>query len=156
MAEVAEMAEKYPIYAIYAIYATTKKQERRIIMAHYVPAAEFKELTGALSKKKEQQRLCITRIKSIRDPLTGEVVGRGKKEIFAQERRDYDEAPLTPAEQKQRAKWREACREASVIVKDKSHPRYMELYQRWREQLDGDEPMKMFANFVRATLVQEV
>lgn len=124
-------------------------------MAHYVPADEFKELTGALSKKKGQKRLCITRIKSIHDPLTGEVVGRGKKEIFAQYRRDYTTAPLTPAEQCQRSKWREACRAAAVIIKDKSHPRYMELYHRWREQLSAEKPCKQFPNFVRAVLASE-
>ena len=124
-------------------------------MAHYVPADEFKELTGALSKKKEQKRLCITRIKSVRDPLTGEVVGRGRKEIFAQNRRDYKTAPLTPAEQNQRHKWREACRAAAVIVKDKTHPRYIEMYARWREQLAGSAPCKQFPNFVRAELAKE-
>jgi len=125
-------------------------------MAHYVPADEFKELTGALSKKKGQKRLCITRIKSIHDPLTGEVVGRGKKEIFAQYRRDYTTAPLTPAEQCQRNKWREACRVAAVIVKDKAHPRFMEFYHRWREQLNSPDAIKQFPNFVRAELAKEM
>ena len=38
-------------------------------MAHYVPAEQFEELTGALSKRKEEKKLCITRIKSVKDPL---------------------------------------------------------------------------------------
>ena len=124
-------------------------------MAIYVPAEEFKELTGALSKRKKEKRITVTRIKSVKDPLTGEVVGHGKKEIYAQYRRDYKYNPMTEGEQKQRSKWREACRAAVVIIKDKSHPRYMELYHRWREQLNESEPCKQFPNFVRAVLASE-
>ena len=124
-------------------------------MAHYVPAEEFRELTGALSKRKDTRRYCITRIKHVKDPLTGEVVGKGPKEIYAQNRRDYNTDPLTPGEQLQRARWREACREAGDIIRDKAHPRYMELYQRWRTQLADDGPCKQFPNFVRAVLVKE-
>ena len=124
-------------------------------MAIYVPAEEFKELTGALSKRKKEKRITVTRIKSVKDPLTGEVVGHGKKEIYAQYRRDYKYNPMTEGEQKQRSKWREACRAAAVIIKDKSHPRYMELYHRWREQLNTPHPCKQFPNFVRAVLASE-
>ena len=124
-------------------------------MAHYVPAAEFKQLTGALSKKKNQKRLCVTRRKKVKDPLTGEVVGLGPKEIYAQERRDYKEHPLTPNETVQRSRWREACLEAGAIVRDKTHPRFMEMYERWRAQLTSDEPCMQFPNFVRAVLASE-
>ena len=124
-------------------------------MAHYVPAAEFKQLTGALSKKKNQKRLCVTRRKKVKDPLTGEVVGYGPKEIYAQERRDYDEHPLTPKETVQRSRWRETCREAGAIIRDKNHPRFMEMYERWRAQLTTDTPCKQFPNFVRAVLASE-
>ena len=124
-------------------------------MAHYKPTAGFEHFTGALSKKKDTQRLCITRIKSVKDPITGEVVGQGPKEIYAQERRDYNQHPLTEREIQQRSKWREACRAASAIIRDKSHPRYMELYHRWREQLTSDAPCKQFPNFVRSVLVNE-
>ena len=124
-------------------------------MAIYVPAAEFKQLTGALSKKKNQKRLCVTRRKKVKDPLTGEVVGYGPKEIYAQERRDYDEHPLTPKETVQRSRWREACREAGAIIRDKNHPRFMEMYERWRAQLTSDAPCKQFPNFVRAVLASE-
>lgn len=124
-------------------------------MAHYVPAEEFKELTGALSKRKSTRRYCITRIKHVKDPITGEVVGKGPKEIYAQNRRDYKSSPLTPREQLQRARWREACREAGAIIRDKSHPRYMELYHRWRNQLTDNAPCKQFPNFVRTVLVRE-
>ena len=103
--------------------ATSAKQKKSYIMAHYVPAEEFKELTGALSKRKSTRRYCITRIKHVKDPITGEVVGKGPKEIYAQNRRDYKSSPLTPREQLQRARWREACREAGAIIRDKSHPR---------------------------------
>ena len=124
-------------------------------MAHYVPAEEFKELTGALSKRKEEKKLCVTRIKRVKDPLTGEVVGRGKKEIYVQYRRDYKYTPMTEGEQKQRNKWKEACRLAAVIIHDKSHPRYMEMYLRWREQINNGESAMQFPNFVRAMLAQE-
>ena len=124
-------------------------------MAHYVPTAEFKQFTGALSKRKDQERLCVTRRKKVKDPITGEVVGLGPKEIYAQARRDYDEHPLTSKEQAQRAKWRATCREASTILCDKSHPRFMELYRRWREQLSGETPCMQFPNFVRAVLASE-
>ena len=124
-------------------------------MAHYTPAAEFDHFTGALSKKKDTQRLCVTRIKSVRDPITGEVVGQGPKEIYAQERRDYNAHPLTSAEQNQRSIWREACKEAQAIIRDRNHPRFMELYHQWRAQLSSSEPCKQFPNFVRAVLVQE-
>ena len=124
-------------------------------MARYIPAAEFKNFTGAFSKKKDTNRLCVTRIKAVKDPITGEVVGQGPKEIYAQERRDYKHHPLTEKEQAQRMKWREACKMASTIVHDKSHPRYMELYHRWRAQLTTDAPCKQFSNFVRSVLVQE-
>ena len=124
-------------------------------MAHYVPAAEFKQFNGALSKKKNQKRLCVTRRKKVKDPLTGEVVGLGPKEIYAQERRDYKEHPLTPNETVQRSRWREACREAGAIVRDKNHPRFMEMYNLWRAQLTSDAPCKQFPNFVRAVLASE-
>ena len=67
-------------------------------MAIYVPAAEFEQFNGALSKKKNQKRLCVTRRKKVKDPLTGEVVGLGPKEIYAQERRDMGKNPLTTDE----------------------------------------------------------
>ena len=115
------------------------------------------EMTGALSKKKERgaNRLSVTRKKHFRDPLTGEVVAVGPNEIYLQHRRDYGRHPLTKKEQKQRAKWSEVCQKAQTIVKDRKHPRYMELYARWRAQLGSPKPRKQFANFVRAVLVKE-
>ena len=100
--------------------------------------------------------MTVTRRKRIKDPLTGEVVGLGPKEIYAQERRDYTEHPLSPAEQAQRARWREACREAKEILKDKSSPRYRALYQRWRAHIQTTEQPMQFPNFVRAVLVKEL
>lgn len=126
-------------------------------MAHYVPTDGFENFTGALSKKKIQgvNHMTVTRRKKVKDPLTGEVVGLGPKEIYAQERRDYDEHPLTPKETVQRSQWSEACREAPLIYKDKTHPRFMELYHLWRAQLTTDAPCKLFPNFVRAVLASE-
>ena len=127
-------------------------------MAHYVPSDGFENFTGALSKKKIQgiNRMTVTRRKKVKDPLTGEVVGYGPKEIYAQERRDYKAHPLTPNETVQRPRWREACREAAAIVRDKSHPRYMEMYERWRAQLTDKEACMQFPNFVRSVLVKEL
>ena len=126
-------------------------------MAHYVPTDGFENFTGAWSKKKIQgvNHMTVTRRKKVKDPLTGEVVGLGPKEIYAQERRDYDEHPLTPKETVQRSRWQEACREAPLIYKDKNHPRFMELYHLWRAQLRTDAPCKQFENFVRAVLASE-
>lgn len=126
-------------------------------MAHYVPTDGFENFTGALSKKKIQgvHHMTVTRRKKVKDPLTGEVVGFGPKEIYAQNLRDYDENPLTPKETVQRSRWQEACCEASVIIHDKSHPRFMEMYHLWREQLSSDTPCKQFPNFVRAVLASE-
>ena len=116
-------------------------------MAHYVPSTGFENFTGALSKKKIQgvHHMTVTRRKKVKDPLTGEVVGMGAKEIYAQERR----------ETVQRSRWREACREAPLICRDKNHPRFMEMYERWRAQLSSSEPCKQFPNFVRAVLASE-
>ena len=100
--------------------------------------------------------MTVTRRKKVKDPLTGEVVGLGPKEIYAQERRDYKAHPLTPNETVQRSRWREACREAAAIVRDKSHPRYMEMYERWRAQLTDKEACMQFPNFVRSVLVKEL
>ena len=126
-------------------------------MAKYKPMDGFEYFTGTLSKKKIQgvHHMTVTRIKSVKDPVTGEVVGQGPKEIFAQQRRNYTEHPMTEPELKQRAKWREACRMASTIIHDQSHPRYMELYQRWREPLKTANPPMQFPNFVRAVLCRE-
>ena len=124
-------------------------------MAHYNPIEAFKFFTGALSKKKDTRRFCVTRIKSVKDPITGEVIGHGPKEIYLQEKRDYQYHPLTPAEQAQRLKWREACKAAAEIIKNKSHPRYMELYHLWRAHISTTEKPMQFPNFVRHVLSTE-
>lgn len=152
VAEVAKVAEVLPFLS----KLPQQKNERIRIMAHYKPTDGFGYYTGALSKKKTQgvNRITVTRRKKVKDPITGEVVGLGPKEIFVQYQRDYEEHPLTPAEQAQRAKWRKACKEAREILKDKSSPRFMELYLRWRAQLGSSEQCKQFPNFVRAELVR--
>lgn len=124
-------------------------------MARYTATTGFDTFSGALKKEKKAERLTVTRIKRVKDPITGEVVGLGPKEIYVQDKRDYKLHPMTEKEKFQREKWREACKEASEILKDKSHPRYMELYYRWRAQLRDDKPYKQFPNFVRSVLVAE-
>ena len=126
-------------------------------MAHIKASTGIEEITGALSKKKTQgvHRLSVTRKKHVHDPLTGEVVGEGPNELYLQDLRDYSKHPLTEGEQKQRGHWGEACRAAQVILKDRSHPRFMELYHRWRAQLNEPNAYKQFPPFVRTVLVRE-
>lgn len=87
--------------------------------------------------------------------FSGEEVALGPNEIYLQNRRDYRKHPLSSAEQKQRGNWREACKAAQLILRDKSHPRYMELYHRWRAQLNQPNAYKQFPPFVRTVLLQE-
>lgn len=112
---------------------------------------------GAISKKREQgiNHFTNTRVKEFKDPITGETISLGPNEMYLQSYRDYKTAPLTDAERHQRSKWSIACKAANAIIKDKSHPRYMELYHRWREQLSDEKPCKQFPNFVRAVLASE-
>ena len=121
-------------------------------MAHYVPSDGLGHFTGALSKTKDQARITTTRRKRIKDPLTGEQVGWGPKEIYLQERRDFDEHPSSADEKRSRADWSVTCRDAPAIINNKNHPRYMELYHRWRTQLASPKPITQFPNFVRHVL----
>ena len=52
-------------------------------MAHYTTMDGIGGITGALSKRKTQgvEKMMITRVKSVKDPLTGEVVGQGPQEM---------------------------------------------------------------------------
>ena len=127
-------------------------------MAKCTTSVGINLVTGALRKKREPgvTRLSVTRVKHFRDPITGEVDTLGPNELYQLERRDYKRHPLSKKEQTQRAKWREACKAAKTIISDRSHPRYMELYHRWRAQLTTDSPCKQFPNFVRAVIVREL
>ena len=120
-------------------------------MAHLTTSDGINLLTGAL-KKHKKDKCSVTRVKPIIDPITGEKVGHGPNELYIKEPRDYNLHPRTAGETRQLSKWTIACREASVILHDKSHPRYMELYHRWRAQLASPTPIKQFPNFVRHVL----
>ena len=126
-------------------------------MAHMKTSDGVQLMTGALSKKKVQglHRITVTRVKPVKDPLTGEVVGYGPNEIYLQNRRNYKKNPLTEGEKKQRRAWSISCKEALAIIRDKSHPRYMEMYNLWRAQLSSPNPCKQFPNFVRAELARQ-
>ena len=126
-------------------------------MAHYKPMTGFENFTGALSKKKVQgvHQMTVTRRKTVKDPISGKVVGLGPKEIYVQQHRDYEAHPMTTGEIKQRCTWREACRLAPLIYKDKSHPRFMEFYNRWREHVQSTDHPMQFPNFVRTVLIHE-
>ena len=107
-----------------------------------------------------------TRFKKWKDDK-GKVIKVGPQEIFKRRSRDYRETPRTAGEQAQANIWREVCRAASEIIKDKNHPRYAELRARWNAQFDGgcDAFLNegrtekvvygMFPVFVRMVLLKE-
>ena len=126
-------------------------------MAIMQPINGVNRMAGALSKKRVQgvKRFSNTRFKQFKDPLTGEVLKTGYNEIFLQSWRDYKTAPRTPAEQRQADKWRNACRQAQLLKNDRSHPRYAELYARWRAQIHNPDAIIQFGNFIRSVLAKE-
>ena len=67
----------------------------------------------------------------------GKVIKVGHQEFFKRRSRDYKHSPRTEAEKKQAELWRIVCREASEIIKDKTHARYAELRARWNAQFSG-------------------
>jgi len=107
------------------------------------------------------------RFKKYRDDR-GKVIKCGPQEYFKRETRDYKRSPRTAAEEAQANIWREVCRAASVIIKDKNHPRYAELRARWNAQFQGgcDAFLNegrtekviygMFPVFVRMVLMKEL
>ena len=131
-----------------------------MVVAKLSPGIE--ELRGKLAKRSGMQM----RIKRYKDD-SGHVIGYGPQEFFERSSRDYKRSPRTAAEQAQADMWRAVCREASVIVKDKEHPRYAELRARWNAQLKGggDKMLNegrtekvtygMFPVFVRMVLLKE-
>jgi hypothetical protein len=98
----------------------------------------------------------------------GRVIKVGPQEIFKRRSRDYKRSPRTEAEEAQARIWKEVCREASKIIKDKNHPRYAELRERWNSQFKGggdpflnkdEEKVKiygMFPVFVRMVIMKEM
>lgn len=90
----------------------------------------------------------------------GRIFGKGPKEVYAQEKRDYKKHPRTPAEQAQYEKWVAACKEASLIAKDQMHPRYAEMVARHAAQLRGKADATVgkricqLGNFIRAVLIK--
>ena len=106
------------------------------------------------------------RIKEWKDD-SGRVIKVGPQEVFKRRSRDYDRSPRTEAESAQARIWKDVCREASKIIKDKNHPRYAELRERWNAQFkgggdpylnEGEEKVKiygMFPVFVRMVILKE-
>ena len=126
-------------------------------MARFTTEAGIDDLTGKFSK---HSRL-VMRQKEWHYP-DGRVFGKGPKEVYDYEKRDYKRDPRTPAEQVQYEKWVAVCREASRIAKDPNHPRYQEMLSRHATQLNGKpDPVLgkkricQFGNFVRAVLCHE-
>jgi len=122
----------------------------------------FESLRGKLAGWSEIQ----TRFKKWKDDR-GHVIKVGPQEVFKRRKRDYDRSPRTEAEEAQASLWREVCRDASTIIKDKNHPRYAELRDRWNAQFNGgcDAFLNegrtkkvvygMFPVFVRMVLMKE-
>ena len=125
-------------------------------MAQFETSAGIDGITGKFNK---HTRLTM-RQKKWHYP-DGRVFGCGPKEVYAQETRDYKRNPRTPAEQVQYEKWTAACKEASRITKDSTHPRYNEMISRHSAQLRGEpdsvvgKRICQFGNFVRAVLIHE-
>ena len=131
-------------------------------MAEAFLSPGIEELRGKLNGKSGMQM----RVKAWKDD-EGHVIKRGPQEFFRRNPRDYQRSPRTEAEKVQAGIWRDVCREASMIVKDKEHPRYAELRARWNAQLKGGgdpelhkEGKKnviygMFPVFVRMVLLKE-
>ena len=119
-------------------------------------------LRGKLARRSGMQM----RFKRWKDD-SGHVIKVGPQEFFRRNSRDYKHSPRTEAEKRQAGIWQAVCREASAIIKDKSHPRYAELRARWNAQFDGgcDAFLNegrtekvvygMFPVFVRMVLLKE-
>ena len=124
-------------------------------MARFETCAGIDGITGKFNK---QTRLTM-RQKAWHYP-DGRVFGYGPKEVYSQEKRDYKRHPRTPAEQAQYEKWVAACKEASLITHDPTHPRHTEMITRHAAQLHGKADAAVgkricqFGNFVRAVLVK--
>lgn len=123
----------------------------------------LESLSGKLARKSGMQM----RFKTYKDD-TGHVIKYGPQEFFRRDKRNYKRSPRTPAEEAQANIWREVCRAASVIIKDKNHPRYAELRARWNAQFNGGCDVflnegrtekvvyGMFPVFVRMVLLKEL
>ena len=123
----------------------------------------IESLRGKLARKSGMQM----RFKVYRDD-SGHVIKTGPQEYFRRDKRDYKRSPRTEAEERQAAIWTAVCREASAIIKDKTHPRYAELRERWNAQrLSGGDAFLnegrekkvvygMFPVFVRMVLMKEL
>lgn len=129
-------------------------------------SAGIDTLRGKVSGQGRPDSSMVMRIKSYRDDK-GHVIMMGPQEFYRLRKRDYKYCPRTGAEERQAGVWREVCREASTIIKDKNHPRYAELRERWNAQFKGgcDAELNegrtekkiygMFPVFVRMVLLKE-
>ena len=123
----------------------------------------IESVRGKLARKSGMQM----RVKQYKDD-SGRVIKCGPQEFFRRDSRDYKRSPRTSAEEAQAGIWRQVCRDASAIVKDKNHPRYAELRARWNAQFEGgcdvflNEGREqkviygMFPVFVRMVLLKEL
>ena len=135
-------------------------------MSQAVLSAGLDILRGKVSGKGAPKSNMVMRIKSYRDDK-GHIVSMGPQEFYRLRKRDYKHSPRSAAEESQRLIWQGVCREASSIIRDKNHPRYAELRERWNAQFNGgcDAFLNegrtekvvygMFPVFVRMVLLKE-
>ena len=135
-------------------------------MSQAILSAGLDILRGKVSGRGTPNSNMVMRIKSYRDD-SGRIIMMGPQEFYRLRKRDYKYSPRSAAEEVQRQVWQAVCREASAIVKDKSHPRYAELRARWNAQFKGgcDAFLNegrtekvfygMFPVFVRMVLLKE-
>ena len=135
-------------------------------MSQAILSAGLDILRGKVSGQGRPDSSMVMRIKSYRDD-SGRIIAMGPQEFYRLRKRDYKRSPRSAAEERQAGIWQAVCREASAIVKDKNHPRYAELRERWNAQFKGgcdaflnEGRVKkvvygMFPVFVRMVLLKE-
>ena len=135
-------------------------------MSQAILSAGLDILRGKVSGRGANSSNMVMRIKSYRDD-EGHIIMMGPQEFYRLRKRDYKRSPRSAAEERQAGIWQAVCREASAIIKDKNHPRYAELRERWNAQFEGggdaflnEGRVKkvvygMFPVFVRMVLLKE-
>lgn len=118
------------------------------------------EIIKKLTKKLNKDDRTVLRQKTYR--IDGKEIGKGPNEAYNKEKRDFKKKPRKGAEAAQHQKWKGVCGEATVIIHDENHPRYAELYERWKVQVEGmpdaatcGKRIMQFPNFVRSVLSHE-
>lgn len=118
-------------------------------MANIKTSAGIESITGLLDKDTR----IVTRRHTYKDPLTGEVIGYGPNEYYIQK---ASNKPFTTKQKESCRKFTIAAKVMKEIVSNKQHPRYMEMYTAFVNQLNSEKPIKSFTSFICATLYKEM